>query len=218
MLQRLAAEFLGTAMLLCAVVGSGIMAERLSSGNVAVILLANSIATGAVLAVLILMFAPVSGAHFNPVVSLSAWLAGEMTVKDAMLFMVAQGCGAIFGVLVANAMFDLPAVFFSTKVRSGPGQWIGEFAATFGLITVITMISRSGSIARMAAAVALYITGAYWFTSSTSFANPAVTVARSLSDTFSGIRPIDAPMFIAAQMLGGISACLIVNRLFPKKS
>jgi glycerol uptake facilitator-like aquaporin len=218
MLQRLAAEFLGTAMLLCAVVGSGIMAERLSSGNVAITLLANSIATGAVLAALILMFAPISGAHFNPVVSLSAWLAGEMKVKDAILFMAAQGCGAIFGVLIANVMFDLPVVFFSTKVRSGTGQWIGEFIATFGLITVITVISRSGSIARSAAAVALYITGAYWFTSSTSFANPAVTIARSLSDTFAGIRPVDAPIFIAAQLLGGISACLIAGRLFPNKS
>jgi glycerol uptake facilitator-like aquaporin len=141
-----------------------------------------------------------------------------MTAKEAMLFMVAQGCGAIFGVLIANAMFELPVVFFSTKVRWGIGQWIGEFTATFGLITVISMISRSGSVARTAAAVALYITGAYWFTSSTSFANPAVTIARSLSDTFAGIRPIDAPMFIAAQLLGGISACLIVNRLFPNKS
>jgi glycerol uptake facilitator-like aquaporin len=218
MSRRLAAEFIGTAMLLCAVVGSGIMAERLAGGNVAIALLANTLATGAALIALILMFAPVSGAHFNPVVSLSAALNKELSWMKAILFTVAQIFGGVFGVAVANLMFDLPLFFVSTKVRTGFGQWLGEFVATFGLIAIITAVSRRYKTPYVAVAVAAYITAAYWFTSSTSFANPAVTMARSLSDTFAGIRPADISVFILMQILGGISASFLFNWLVPKNT
>jgi len=214
--RRLAAEFIGTAMLLCAVVGSGIMAERLAGGNVAVALLANTIATGAVLVALILTFASSSGAHFNPVVSLSAAINTDMSWGDSFLYIVFQVSGALLGVVVANLMFELPAIFVSTKARTGPGQWLGEFVATFGLIGVIVAVSRRHKTMAVALSVAAYITAAYWFTSSTSFANPAVTIARSMTDTFTGIRPIDVPAFVSAQVLGGVAASFLFNWLVPK--
>lgn len=204
-------------MLLCAVVGSGIMAERLSGGNVAVALLATTISTGAALFALITVFAPVSGARFNPAVSLLSALVGDISWREAGAYIVVQIPGAIFGVAIANAMFDLPVLFASTKVRTGFAQWLGEFVATFGLIAVIISVSRNYSTQIVAASVAAYITAAYWFTSSTSFANPAVTIARSFSDTFAGIRPADVPAFIAAQLLGAFFATVIFNWLVPKQ-
>lgn len=216
MLRRLAAEFLGTAGLLAAVVGSGIMAERLAGGNVAIALLANTLATGAALVALILTFAPVSGAHFNPAVSVSAALNGDSPWREMSLYFVVQILGAVAGVAVANAMFDLPAFFASTKVRTGAGQWLGEFIATFGLVAVIIAVGRRHKPLPTALAVAAYITAAYWFTSSTSFANPAVTVARSLSDTFAGISPANVPAFIAAQLAGAVASSFLFNWLVPK--
>ena len=215
MFRRLAAEFIGTAMLLAAVVGSGIMAERLAAGNVAIALLANTMATGAALVALIFTFAPISGAHFNPVVTLSDALNGGTTWNDAARYLGAQLCGAVLGVGTANLMFDLPMFFASTKVRTGFSQYFGEFVATFGLIAVIHGCSRLHKAVVMPFAVAAYITAAYWFTSSTSFANPAVTIARSLSDTFVGIRPTDAPAFIAAQILGALAATIVFQWLVP---
>jgi glycerol uptake facilitator-like aquaporin len=212
----LAAEFLGTAMLLAAVVGSGIMAERLAGGNVAIALLENTIATGAALMALILMFAPVSGAHFNPAVSLSAAINGDSPWSDMIAYVAVQIPGALLGVAAANVMFDLPAFFASQKLRTGFGQWLGEFIATFGLVAVVIAVGRRHKPFATAAAVAAYITAAYWFTSSTSFANPAVTIARTLSDTFAGIRPIDAPAFIIAQVLGGLAATFLFNWLVPR--
>jgi len=211
--RRLAAEFIGTAMLLAAVVGSGIMAERLAGGNMAIALLANTIATGAALVALILMFAPVSGAHFNPIVSAAMALSREMSWTDALIFTAIQIAGALVGVAIANMMFELPMFFASEKIRTGPAQWLGEFVASFGLIGVIITVSRQYKASAVAAAVAAYITAAYWFTSSTSFANPAVTIARSLSNTFAGIRPVDAPGFIAAELLGGAAAFIVFNWL-----
>lgn len=205
-------------MLLTVVIGSGIMAERLAGGNVAVALLANTLATGAALIALILMFAPVSGAHFNPVVSMSAALHGELAWKDALLFLFAQILGGILGVISANLMFELLPVLVSTKVRTGFAQWLGEFIATFGLIGVIIAVSRRHKTVTVAFAVAAYITAAYWFTSSTSFANPAVTIARSLSDTFAGIRPADVPAFVVAQILGALTAAYLFNWLVPKEA
>ena len=202
-------------MLLAAVVGSGIMAERLSGGNAAIALLANTIATGAALVALILTFAPVSGAHFNPAVTMSEAFNGAIKSTDASVYVFAQIAGAVCGVAVANLMFDLPVYFASTKVRTGPSQWLGEFVATFGLIAVIAGCSRLQKAVVVPFAVAAYITAAYWFTSSTSFANPAVTIARSLSDTFAGIRPIDAPAFIVAQFLGAFMATIIFRWLIP---
>ncbi len=218
MLRRLVAEFIGTAGLLAAVVGSGIMAERLAGGNVAVALLANTLATGAALAALILAFASVSGSHFNPVVSLASALNGELAWRDTLLYSLAQFSGALFGVAVANAMFDLPLFFVSQKARTGFGQWLSELVATFGLVGVIIAVSRRHKVLPTALAVAAYIMAAIWFTSSTSFANPAVTIARSFSDTFTGIRPVDVPAFIAAQLIGGISAAYLFNWLVPKET
>ena len=215
MLPRLVAEFIGTAMLLAAVVGSGIMAERLAGGNTAIALLANTIATGAALVALILTFAPISGAHFNPAVTLSEAINGAIKWKDASGYVFAQTIGALGGVAVANLMFELPVYFPSTKARTGISQWLGEFVATFGLIAVIAGCSRLQKAVVVPFAVAAYITAAYWFTSSTSFANPAVTIARSFSDTFTGIRPIDAPGFIAAQLLGAIVATVVFRWLIP---
>ncbi|HTV57314.1 MAG TPA: MIP/aquaporin family protein [Verrucomicrobiae bacterium] len=214
---RLACEFLGTAFLVAAVVGSGIMGERLAGGNAALALLANTIATGAALLALILAFGPISGAHLNPVVSLADAIEAGLSYRGAMFYGVAQVFGGAAGAIVANVMFGIPMVSLSHHVRSGGTQVLGEFVATFGLMTVIWGCVRSRPSA-VAAAVASYITAAYWFTSSTSFANPAVTIARCLSDTFAGIRPKDVLPFVAAQFAGGIAATLLFRFLFPAAS
>ena len=203
--QRLAAEALGTALLLATVVGSGIMGERLAGGNAAIALLANAIATGCALYVLITIFGPVSGAHFNPLVTLVERARGNIVSKDAVLFIVTQAVSAVIGVLIAHTMFELPMVSFSQHARTGGAQWFSEFVATFGLLTVILQGIKARPAA-VPALVAAYITAAYWFTASTSFANPAVTFARALTDTFSGIRLGDVPMFILAQLVGAVSA------------
>jgi glycerol uptake facilitator-like aquaporin len=203
-------EAIATAFLLVAVVGSGIMAERLSAGNTALALLANAIATGAALFALIVAFASRSGAHMNPIVTTMACVCGEFRWRDAPAHIAAQIIGAILGVWIAHGMFDLPILELGSHVRTGPGQWLAEAIATFGLLMVIRGASAYG-IPSMAGAVAAYITGAYWFTSSTSFVNPAVTVARALTDTFAGIRPEDAPAFIVAQCVGLIAMLLLVR-------
>lgn len=201
--QRAFAEWLGTAFLLAAVVGSGIMAQKLSGGNVALALLCNTIATGAILVVLILMLGPVSGAHFNPAVTLVFALRGETAWTDAAIYTAAQIAGAIIGVWIAHLMFGLPVLQLSLTERSGAGHWLAEAVATFGLLlTIFGVASRAA--AAVPYAVGLYITSAYWFTASTSFANPAVTIARSLSDTFAGIAPQGVPAFIAAQLIGAV--------------
>ena len=191
------------------------MAERLSGGNQAVALLANTVATGAALVALIFSFGPISGAHFNPAVTMCEFLGTGISIRDAILYLVSQLAGAVTGVAIANAMFDLPVFFASTKVRTGFSQWLGEFIATFGLIGVITASSRLHRRIVMPIVVATYITAAYWFTSSTSFANPGVTIARSLSDTFTGIRPGDVPGFIAAQLVGALAASFLFRWLVP---
>jgi glycerol uptake facilitator-like aquaporin len=208
LVRRSIAEAVGTAFLLAAVVGSGIMAERLAQGNVALALLANAIATGAALYALILTFAPLSGAHFNPLVTLVAASAGALRWRGAVGYLAAQFAGGILGVLLGHLMFDVPLLQISSHVRAGPGQWAGEFVASFGLIAVIESGKRYFPAA-LAGAVACYITAAYWFTSSTSFANPAVTVARALSDSFAGIAPASVPPFIAAQLAGAACAALL---------
>jgi len=208
------AEAIGTALLLAAVVGSGIMAERLCGGNVGLALLANAIATGGALFALIVMFGPISGAHFNPVVTLALILRGDTERGRLLPFVVAQVVGAILGVWLAHLMFDLPILQASTKVRSGIGQWAAEATATFGLVLLILLGVRKAAAA-LPAAVAVYIVGAYWFTASTSFANPAVTIARSLSNTFAGILPADAPAFIVAQVIGTAVALLAAKFLEP---
>ena len=203
--QRIVAEGLGTAFLLAAVVGSGVMAARLSGGNGALALLCNTLPTGAILAVLILTFGPVSGAHFNPAVSIASALRGELPARAAAVYIAAQIAGAIAGVWAAHAMFDLPVWQISLTVRTGPGQWLAEGVATFGLLlTILGCAARTPSA--LPYAVGLYITSAYWFTASTSFANPAVTIARALSNTFAGIAPANVSAFIAAQLAGMISA------------
>jgi glycerol uptake facilitator-like aquaporin len=212
--RSLGAEFLGTALLLTAVVGSGIMAERLASGNVALALLANTIATVATLAALITVLGPVSGAQFNPAVTFWAALTGRMAWRDAPGYVVAQIAGGIAGVVLAHAMFGLPLLSASTHARAGTAQLISEATATFGLLLVIAGAVRHRPDAT-ASVVAAYIAGAYWFTASTCFANPAVTVARSLTDTFAGIRPADAPGFIAAQVVGLALAVPLTGWLFP---
>ena len=217
LLKRIVAEFLGTAFLLAVVVGSGIMAQTLSGGNTAVALLANTLATGAGLIALILMFGTVSGAHFNPVVSLSEAWQKNLPTQLVLPYILAQIVGAVAGVAAAHCMFDLPVFFASTHVRTGASQWWSEFIATFGLIAVIISTSRTRP-ATTPFAVAAYITAAYWFTSSTSFANPAVTIARAMTDTFAGIRPIDAPGFIVAQLVGAAGATVLFNWLYPKSS
>jgi glycerol uptake facilitator-like aquaporin len=201
--QRLLAESLGTGLLLATVVGSGIMAERLAGGNVAIALLGNTIPTGAILYVLITALGPISGAHFNPAVSLVFALRREIAPGEAVAFVVAQVAGGIAGVLLAHVMFDLDLVQVSTTTRTGIGQWVSEAVATFGLVVTILLTLRSKPDA-VATAVGLYITAAYWFTASTSFANPAVTLARSLSDTFAGIAPAGVPAFVAAQLVGAM--------------
>jgi glycerol uptake facilitator-like aquaporin len=207
-LRSAVAEALGTAFLLAAVVGSGIMAERLSGGNVGLALLANAIATGAALAALILTFAPYSGAHFNPVVTMALAVADEFPRRHVVPYILAQVSGAIAGVWLAHLMFDLPILQTSARVRSGVGQWAGEFIATFGLMAVIES-GRRHFAGALPGAVAAYITAAYWFTSSTSFANPAVTIARALTNTFAGIGPNNVVAFIVAQLMGGIAAVLL---------
>lgn len=212
--RRLTAEFVGTAFLVAAVVGSGIMAEKLANGNVALALLVNTLATGAVLVALILTFGPISGAHFNPAVSLADALEGGLPWTLCSQYAAVQILGGIAGTVVANLMFGLPVVSVSRHVRSGGAQFLGEFVATFGLLSVIWGCARLRSTA-VPFAVGAYITAAYWFTSSTSFANPAVTIARSLSNTFAGIRPIDAPLFILAQLLGALAATFLFRWLAP---
>jgi glycerol uptake facilitator-like aquaporin len=209
------AECMGSAALLAVVVGSGIMAERLSPDNAGVALLANALATGFGLYVLITVLAPISGAHFNPVVSLAAWIARGLGARAAMLHIAAQLVGAILGVWLAHVMFDLPILQASTKVRAGLGQFVSEAVATAGLLVTIAGFLRHAPL-QVPAAVGAYIAAAYWFTASTSFANPAVTVARSLTDTFAGIAPAHVPLFLAAQA-AGLAAGLGINRvLFPR--
>ena len=212
--RRLVAEGLGTAMLLAVVIGSGIMGENLSGGNVALALLANAIATGAGLVALILMFGTVSGAHFNPAVTLSEAWQKNMPASDVLPYILVQVAGAFGGVAAAHLMFGEPVFFASEHVRTGAAQWWSEFVATFGLLGVIISCSRSRpSVTPFA--VALYITAAYWFTASTSFANPAVTLARAASDTFAGIHPADVPGFIVAQLLGATAATGLFCWLYP---
>lgn len=212
--RRLVAEFLGTLLLLATVVGSGIMAERLAGGNIALALLANTIATGAGLVALILTFGPISGAHMNPAVTLADAVAGGFPWRQTPAYIAAQIAGAFAGVATAHAMFGLEVFTASTHVRSGPAQMFSEFVATFGLVAVIWGCHRTRPSA-VPFAVGSYITAAYWFTASTSFANPAVTLARSVSNTFAGIRPSHAPGFIAAQLLGALAATVLFQWLQP---
>jgi glycerol uptake facilitator-like aquaporin len=211
---RVVAEFLGTTFLVAAVVGSGIMAEWLSGGNAALALLANTLATGAALVALILAFGAISGAHLNPVVSLADAIEGGLAGREIPAYMFAQVLGGVGGTIVAHAMFALPLLSFSRRARNGPAQILSEFVATFGLLCVIWGCSRSRPKA-VPFAVGSYITAAYWFTASTSFANPAVTIARSLSGTFSGIRPADVLPFVIAQFAGGIAATFLFRWLVP---
>lgn len=215
--KRVVAEALGTFFLLAAVVGSGIMAERLANGNTALALLANTAVTGAALVALIISFAPLSGAHFNPVVTLSLALRRDFLWPDVPFYLLAQLVGGIGGVIAANLMFGLPAVFLSHHPRTGMAQLFSEFIATLGLLSVILVASRS-TVAIVAVAVGAYISAAYWFTASTSFANPAVTIARCLSDTFAGIRPVDVFGFILAQLAAGIAATVLFGWLLPAQS
>jgi len=212
--RRIVSEFLGTGFLVAAVVGSGIMGERLAGGNVAIALLANTIATGAALAALILTFGPISGGHLNPAVTLADAIERGVSWTVAACYIPAQCAGAICGAIAAHLMFGLPAISLSHHARGGSAQVFSEFVATFGLMCVIWGCSRQRSAA-VPFAVAAYITAAYWFTSSTSFANPAVTIARSLSDTFAGIRPLDVLPFVAAQLAGAIVATFLFRWLVP---
>ena len=215
-MQKLLAEGLGTGLLLATVIGSGIMGETLAGGNTAIALLGNTIPTGAILVVLITIFGPISGAHFNPAVTLAFWLRREIAAQEALGYVAVQVIGGILGVWAAHLMFDLEMLQVSAKLRAGPAQGFSEVVATFGLVLVIF-----GGIRHRAEAVpmlvGLYITAAYWFTASTSFANPAVTVARTLSDTFAGIYPGNAPLFIAMQVVGACLAVLVARILFPKE-
>jgi glycerol uptake facilitator-like aquaporin len=213
--RRVVAEVLGTSFLLAAVVGSGIMAERLAGGNIALALMANTIATGAALLALILTFGSISGAHFNPIVSLAALIERGIDWKVFAIYCCAQIAGAIAGVVLANKMFGLPAITLSQHTRGGPELLLSEFVASFGLVMVIAGSARSRYNA-VAFAVAAYISAAYWFTPSTSFANPAVTIARSLSDTFTGIAPGNVAGFIVAQIVGGVAATVLFKWLIPK--
>ena len=215
--RRLAAEALGSFFLFATVIGSGIMAEALAGGNVAIALLGNSLATGAMLFVLIAMLGPISGAHFNPAVTLVIAARRDLAARDVLPYILAQLAGGLFGAWAAHLMFDLPILQLSLKARTGPGQWTGEAVATFGLILTILGTARHRPAA-VPASVALYIGAAYWFTSSTSFANPAITVVRSLSDSFAGIAPRDVPPFILAQLIGAGAAALLARPLFENIS
>jgi glycerol uptake facilitator-like aquaporin len=213
--RRIGAEALGTALLLATVIGSGVMGDTLAAGNDAVALLGNTIATGAILYVLITVFGPISGAHFNPAVTLAFTLRGELAPSIALIYVATQLVAGACGVLIAHLMFDLPIMQVSTTARAGLGQLTGEFVATFGLLlTIFGCLSSAPKL--VAPAVGLFITAGYWFTSSTSFANPAVTVARTLSDTFAGIAPADAPGFIVTQLLAAILAVGVFRWLFPR--
>lgn len=212
--RRLGAEALGTMLLLATVVGSGIMAEKLAGGNVAIALLGNTLPTGAILVVLISVLGPISGAHFNPAVTGIMALRGEIGWPLSAGYLVAQVTGGVLGVVLAHAMFDLSLVQLSSTVRTSPGQWIAEAVATFGLIVTILGALATRQAAHIPMLVGLYITAAYWFTASTSFANPAVTIARCFTDTFAGIAPSSAPAFIAAQVLGALLAMAASGWLF----
>ena len=214
MTRKLLAEALGSFFLFATVIGSGVMAEQLADGIVGLALLGNSLATGAILFVLIAMFGPVSGAHFNPAVTLVMRLRGALGSGEAAGYVVAQLAGGVLGVWAAHAMFELPVLQLSQHARTGPGQWLGEFISTFGLLLTILGTLRHRPAA-VPASVALYIVAAYWFTSSTSFANPAITLARSLSDTFAGIAPRDVAGFVLAQLAGALAAHGVSHWLFP---
>ena len=215
--RKTVAELIGTALLLATVVGSGIMGERLSEGNAAVALLANSIATGAGLYVLIVVLSPISGAHFNPVVTAVSTFRGDLSKRLCGLYMSAQFCGAISGVVAAHAMFGLPILQVSKHSRPTAGEGLGEVMATFGLVLVILLLSRFKANA-IPASVAAFITSAYWFTSSTSFANPAVTVARSMTDTFAGISPDSIALFIGGQLIGATAATFLARWMCGEKA
>jgi glycerol uptake facilitator-like aquaporin len=215
--RRLTAEALGTALLLAVIVGSGIMGERLASGNDAIVLLANSLATGCGLYVLITILGPISGAHLNPAVSLSLAFAREFPWREVLPYVLIQVVAALAGVVAAHWMFELPAFAAATHIRTGPSQWWSEGVATFGLLLTILLAGRTRP-ALVPVLVAAYITAAYWFTASTSFANPAVTIARSMTDTFSGIHPADAYGFIAAQLVGALAATLFARWMMPPPS
>ena len=210
--RRLVAESLGTAVLLATVVGSGIMGERLADGNMALALLANTLATGAILTVLILIFGPLSGGHFNPAVTLAFFIRREIAFATALLYVTVQVLGGVGGVMAAHIMFELPIVQISENARAGPGQWLSEAIATFGLLAAIlgTLRFRPDAVAY---AVGLFISAGYWFTASTSFANPAVTIARSFTDTFTGIQPGHAPAFILAELVGAVTAAVLFGWL-----
>jgi len=215
--RKVLAEALGTAFLLTAVIGSGIMAEALAGGNEALALLCNTIPTGAILVVIILVFGPISGAHFNPAVTAALAARGAFPWPKAPAYIVAQLVGGLVGAWAAHFMFDLPILQASATVRTGVGQWFAEAVATFGLVmTIIGCVARTP--AAVPYAVGLYITSAYWFTASTSFANPAVTVARAFTDTFSGINPVHAPAFIVAQFVGAFACVLVMKPLFPTEA
>ena len=216
--RRLVAEALGTSLLIIAVIGSGIMASRLSPTDVGLQLLENAAATAGALIGLILMFGAVSGAHFNPAVTLVDWLLGSINARDAGLYIVVQMIGGCIGAIVANLMFSLPAIEWSTKTRSSGALWLSEVVATIGLLLVIHGCVRTGRAAAVPFAVGVWIGGAYWFTSSTSFANPAVTVARMLSNTFAGIKPSSAPMFIVMQLIGAGIAFGLIRFLYPNNA
>ncbi len=216
-LQRLTAEFIGTAFLLATVVGSGVMAEKLAAGNTAIALLGNTIPTGAILFVLITMLGPISGAHFNPAVTVTFFLKKEISLKESLAFIMVQILAGVAGVLAAHMMFDLELFQFSEKIRTGPSQWFSEWVATFGLVLTILGCVHVRSSA-VPAAVGLYITAAYWFTASTSFANPAVTIARGLSNTFAGIQPPDVPVFIIIQIIGAVCALQVYKVIFSKEA
>ncbi len=215
LLRRASAEFVGTAFLAAIVIGSGIAAQRLSPGNVGLQLLENSTATGAGLVALILALGPVSGAHFNPVVTLADRVLGGISTRDASVYTACQVAGGCLGAMVANLMFQLPAVTLSTHARSSGALWLSEALATFGLLLVILGVVRSGRASVAAYAVGGYIAAAYWFTSSTSFANPAVTIARTLTNTFAGIKPSSAPMFIVMQVIGALAAVCLARFWHP---
>jgi glycerol uptake facilitator-like aquaporin len=215
MSRRLMGEGLGSALLTATVVGSGVMAQRLSGGNLAVALLANTAATVTVLAALIALLAPVSGAHFNPVVTVIESIRGRLGWRNAGAYAITQIIGCCAGALLAHVMFELPLWQLSTHIRSGPAQWLAESVATFGLLLVVIGHRRSEDAPWM---VAAWIGAAYWFTASTSFANPAITIARSLTNTFSGIRPVDVPAFIVAQFIGALAALVVARTMFPTET